>query len=106
MIGPVIDSSALAAKAALEILAEGDSGRLRQIDVLMIANQEIHRHVERKLSVVLERARIAENKFRHAAAFVVGVGPDMAAKSVIAVEAAVAQRRVCKNCVDERHESH
>ncbi len=90
----------------LKILAERQPHWLGEIDVLMIANQEVHRHVERVLGVILERAIGAEDELRNPAALVVGIGPDMSAKAVIAVEAAVAQRRVRENCVQQRHDPH
>ena len=105
----LVQSSTVArslAVAALHVLAEGEARRLGEVDVLMIANQEVHRHVERVLGIILEGAIVAEDELQNPAAIGVGVGPDMSAEAVIAVEAAITERRIGEDRVEQRHDSH
>src|SRR6266851_1314631 len=92
MISPVLDGGPFLAPSALQILAERDPGRLRQVEVIMAADQEVHRYVERIVDVVLEAGVVAEDELKHAAAVRVRIAPDMAAIALVSVETAVANR--------------
>src|SRR6266446_2586476 len=105
MIAPVLDRCPEFSKAMLHVVAEGHSRRLRQILIMMVPNQEIHRHVECELGVVFKSCIIVENEPRYTASIWVSIEPDMSAKRLIAIETAIADRRVRKNGVEQRHQA-
>ena len=77
----------LALEEVLEILARG-------IDVLAVAIDEVHRHIEHVVGVALEAEAVLEDEGQHAATVGIGVGPDVAAVALVAHRLAFLERRV------------
>ena len=75
-------------QAAIEKVAETFSG---DVDVFLVADDEIHRHVERVVSILLEAETGFEHEGQHAGTIVVGIAPDLAAIAQIAGVAAVGE---------------
>ena len=94
VVGPVVDRRQLARprrqlalEEILEVLARG-------IDVLAVAIDEVHRHVQHVVDIALEAEAVLEHEGQHAAAVGIGVGPDVAAIALEAHGLAFDERRV------------
>ena len=61
----------------------------RHVDILVLALDEIHRHVERVVDIALEAHAVLERERQHAGALVVGVAPDLRAERQEAVRLAL-----------------
>ena len=94
---------AVAGGAVLQELAERHAGH---VDQPAVAHDEVHRHVERPLDVVLEAGVAREDEGQQAAAGAVGIGPDVPAEGHVAVELAVADRRVGEHRGEHRRQPH
>ena len=94
MVGPVRGGRLLAGQGReppLEKIAE----RLPAgVEVLAVAIDEVHGHVEHVVGVALEAHAVLEHEGQHAAAVRVGVGPEMAAVAEEAVRLALGEGRV------------
>ena len=64
------------------------------VDVLAVAVDEVHRHIERIVAVALVAEPVLEDEGQHAGAVGVGVFPDVAAEALVAVGLAFRERRV------------
>ncbi len=64
------------------------------IDVLAVAVDEVHRHIQHVLDVALEAHAVLEHERQDAAAVGIGVGPDVTAIAEEAVRPALGERRV------------
>ncbi len=73
---------------------EGAEALARDVDVLAVAVDEVHRHIERIVEVALVSEAVLEHEGQHAGAVGVGVFPDVAAEAAVAVGLALGQRRV------------
>ena len=62
--------------------------------VLPVADDEIHRHVERPFDIIGKAEVRRETEFQHAGALVVGVAPDVAAPALQPVRLALGEGRV------------
>ena len=72
------------------------------VDILAVAIDEIHRHVEHVVDIALEPHAVLERERQGAAAVGIGVGPDMAAEAHEAVGLAVGEGRVREQCGRDR----
>ena len=55
------------------------------IDVALVADHEVHRHIEGIFDVMSERDLRQEGEFHQPGAVLVGIGPDMLAEATVAV---------------------
>ena len=76
---------------AVEEIAEAFAG---DVDIFAVAEDEIHRHVERIVAVAFVAEAVLEDEGQHAGARRVGVFPDVAAEALVAVGLALGERRV------------
>ncbi|MFN8640899.1 MAG: hypothetical protein U0802_04275 [Candidatus Binatia bacterium] len=100
---PIGHGGAVSLHAVREEVAEGVG---RHVDPGAVADDEVHRHAQRPLDVVLEAGGRIEDEPQQAAAGVVGVAPDVAAEGGVAVEIAVAERRVGEHRREQRTDAH
>ena len=94
MVDPVGDRRPLAGQHrqfAVEEIAEAEA---RGVDIFAVAEDEIHRHVERIVAVALVAEAVVEHERQHAGARRVGVFPDVAAEALEAVGLALGERRI------------
>ena len=77
----------LAVDEVAEALARG-------VDILAVAEDEVHRHVERIVAVALVTEALVEHEGKHSGPRRVGVFPDMASEALVAVGLAFRERRV------------
>ena len=85
MVGEIGDARLLAGQAGqapVEEIAEGLAG---DVDIMAVAEHEIHRHVERVIEIALIAEAVLEHEGQHAGAIGVGVRPDVAAEGEEAV---------------------
>ncbi len=68
--------------------------KLRHVVVAAVADDEIHRHVERPIDVFLEAEAVEEGEGQHAGAVRVGVAPDLGAVGEEAVRPVLGERRI------------
>ena len=79
---PIFERRPLAVMAVLQELAER---RSRHIDVVVIADNEIHWHIEGVFDVMRERHLGCESELQETRAALVRIGPDMLAETTITV---------------------
>ena len=94
MVGPVGEPRLLARQLrqlAVEEVAEALAG---DVDVLAVAVDEVHRHIEHVVAVALVAEAVLEHERQHAGAVGVGVVPDVAAEALVAVGLAFGERRI------------
>ena len=94
VVGPVGQPRFLARQLRQLAIDEGAEAFAGDIDVLAVAEHEIHRHFERVIAVALISEAVLEHEGQHAGAAGVGVFPDMAAEALVAVGLALGERRV------------
>src|SRR5690606_18686616 len=66
------------------------------VDVLAVTNDEIHRHVERIVSVLLKTKAFIKGKWQHAGTVVVSMQPNLAAEAEETAVLAINEWRVGK----------
>ena len=79
MIGPIRNMRLYPLElrhAAQQKVAEGLS---RNVDVMSVAVDEIHRRVERVIDIAFEPETAFEDKWQHAGPLVIDIGPDLTA---------------------------
>ena len=94
MVRPVLHHGALARQLrqlARHELAEAFAGG---VDEPAVANDEVHRHVERIVDIALETEALLEGEGQHAGAGLVGVAPHLRAEGEISVRLALQEGRV------------
>ena len=87
----------------LEKAAESHAGH---VDVVMIADDEVHRDVEGILDIVREIYIRREGEFEQSRAVFVRIRPDVLAEAAIAVQLPLANRRIGKHGDNDRRQPH
>ena len=67
---------------------------IRHVVIAAVADDEIHRHVERPVDILLEAEAVEEGEGQHAGAVAVGVAPDLGAVGEEAVRLALGEGRI------------
>ena len=102
MIGEIGDPGLLAGKAgqaAIQEIAEGLAG---DVDIMAVAVDEIHRHIERVIEIALVAEAVLEHEGQHAGAVRIGVRPDVGAEGEEAVGLALGEGRIGEERGGER----
>ena len=94
VIGPVAQGRLLARSRRQLALQEIAEALPRSIDVLAVAIDEVHRHIEHVVGIALEAEAVLEHEGQHATTVGIGVGPDVAAVALEARLLALLERRV------------
>ena len=89
----------LAIEESPEILA-------RDVDILVVADDEVHRHRQRVVGILLEPEALIERKGEHAGAGPIGVEPDVRAEAQILGGLAVDEGRIGAERRDNRLQRH
>src|SRR5919108_6536963 len=103
MIAPILDRRAFAVVAMAEKLAEGQTGH---IDIMLVTNNEVHRHVEGVFDVMRERNVRQKSEFQQARPALVSISPDVLAKASVASYLAFADRRIGEHGNEHRGKPH
>ena len=96
MVVPVAISSAFRREARAVFHPENRGSLARRVDIFPVAENEIHRHIERVIGIALIAETVFKYERQHAGAVRIGIGPDMAAVRKEAVRLAFSEGRIGK----------
>jgi hypothetical protein len=94
MIDPVAQPRLLARQLRQRALEERGKTLAGDVDVLSVAVDEVHWDIESVVAVALVAEPVFEHERQHAGAVRVGVLPDVAAETLVAVRSTFRERRV------------
>ena len=106
VVGPVGQGRNLSRQGRKVALQEIAEGLAKRVDVLAVAVDEIHRHIEDILHPGLEPEAFVEDKGDHAGAGIVQMPPDIVAIAFHAVRLALEEGRIGEERIGHRLQRH
>jgi hypothetical protein len=106
MVLPILHRRPDARQLRQLALHEGAETLAGDVDVLTLANDEVHRHIERVFGIAVEAKALFEGEGQHAGPGVVGIEPDVRAEAQIARGLAVDEGRIGEQRGDDGLQRH